>query len=249
MATDPMARATDGRMTDFRFGPRPWESRLNPVAGKMWSLTATSSTSNGPTTKVGRASMPKVEVVAIAVEEPVGAQRGDQGHGDGDEEGQDLGDDDELEVDGHGHADGVGHRLLGEEGEPRLPWKTLVIQVPYCGHEALVEPQLVQQLGPGAGRVVGPQDGQGGVAGQEVDEQEGDDRDEEADDDQLDQPAGDVAEHGRVRPQALRQIGRGVEDAGGEPEGPWSRRAGSGWRSSAPCCLPVSDQVARETHR
>ena len=163
-----------------------------------------------------------------AVEEPVGAQGGHQGQGDGHEEGQDLRDDDELEVDGDGLAQGVGHRLLGEEGRlPRLPWKTLVIQVPYCWSRTLVEPELAQQLGPGRGRVVRAQDGEGGVAGQEVDEQEREDRDEEDDDDQLDQPGGDVASMAPGLASGLRQVWRGVKTPAAKP---WRgcRRAGSG---------------------
>ena len=119
-------------------------------------------------------------------------------------EGEDLRHDDELEVDRHGHAEGVGHGLLGQERRAQVAVEDVGDPRAVLRHEALVEPQLVQQHGARRRGVVGPEDGQGGVAGQEVDEEEGEDRDEEADDDQLDEPGGDEAEHGRRGAQALR---------------------------------------------
>ena len=61
--------------------------------------------------------------------------------------------------------------------------------------ERLVEAELRVQRGPVLRRGVGPEDGDGGVAGQQVDQEEGRDRDEDDDDDEEHDSLGDVTAH------------------------------------------------------
>ncbi len=68
----------------------------------------------GATTNGGRARRPKVPVVATLSKGLVGPARGDEGERDGHEEGDDLRDDDELDVDGVAGGDDVGDGLVVE---------------------------------------------------------------------------------------------------------------------------------------
>ncbi len=164
--------------------------------------------------------MAKVDVVATRSKMPVGAQGGDQGHGDGDDAGRAPGTRSTSSRSiGTATLRALVTVCLVRNDEPRLPWKMLAIQVPYCASRPLLSPSWCSSTARAAGVSLGPEDGQGGVAGQEMDEEEGEDRDEEADDDQLHEPGCDEPEHGRRGAQSLRHIGRRVEDAAGEAEG------------------------------
>ena len=132
------------------------------------------------------------------VEPPVGFARHHQGERDGDGEGDQLADEDEL--DGHRCAGGqdVGHRLVVEVRGPEVPVEGRVQPDRVLVPQRQVEPELLQQDRPVGGGVVGAEDLGRRVAGQQVDEHEHQDGDDEGHHQQLDEPPDQVLAHVRA---------------------------------------------------
>ena len=72
--------------------------------------------------------------------------------------------------------------------------------------QRLVQAELAVERGHVLRRGVGPEDGVGGVAREEVDQEEGGDRHEDDDDDEQHQPLGDVTGHGASFPPSALSI-------------------------------------------
>ena len=111
----------------------------------------------------------------------------------------------------------------------------------YCCHSGLSSPELMVERGHVLRGGVGTEDGVGGVAREEVDQEEGRDRHEDDDDDEQHQPLDDVTGHGAPFPPSLCRF-------------PAPRRpppAADDPRPQAPCptMRPMSEEVPALTGR
>ena len=163
--------------------------------GKRWRCTEKISVRITMTMKGGRASRPKVAPVETLSSALFGRRAGEEREGNRDAERHDLREDDELDVDGHGVRDRVGDRLVGDEGLAEVALE----DVPDVGEvllqQRLVEAELLQEERLVLGRVVRTEDGDRGITGQQVHQEERADRDQEDHHDQGRQALQDVEAH------------------------------------------------------
>ena len=115
--------------------------------------------------------------------------------GSGDGGGQDLGEDDQLDVDGERLRDDAHGRLMGGEGLAQVALEDVADPDEVLLPERLVETELMVEDRRVLRGVVRPEDGDGGVARQQVDQEEGGHRHEEDDDDEEDGAFGHVPAH------------------------------------------------------
>ena len=84
-----------------------------------------------------------------------------------DGEGENLTDDDDLEVDGQRRSGCSETTVVWEMNEmPRLPWRTLPSQTKYCSIDRLAEAELLVELGLGRGCRAEAEDDGGRITGQ-----------------------------------------------------------------------------------
>src|SRR5579864_6891653 len=153
---DPMASATDGRMTDLRLGPRPCDSRLKPVAGTHLSVTANTSTRSGPATKVGSDSMPNVDVVATLSKARLGRRAATSAMGMATRRARTCETTTSSRSMGTATPSALVTVCLVRNDAPRLPWKMFEIHVPYWATRPLLSPNWCRSTARDDGVSLGP---------------------------------------------------------------------------------------------
>ena len=123
-------------------------------------------------TNGGRASMANVVLFDAWSKSLLGAARRVHRHGEGDDEGDDLGEDDQLEVDGERLGDDGRRRLVRRVGLAQVALEDVADPDEVLLPQRLVEAQLAVDRGDVLRRGVGPEDGVGGVAREQVDQEE-----------------------------------------------------------------------------
>ena len=158
-----------------------------PVWGTP-SLMATTRTRTTMRTNEGIESSVKLPALKIRSSGAVGLAGAAHRRRNGEGEGQDLAEDDDLDVDRERRFDGAPDRRAGDERRAEVAVQDVLDPDEILLDDGLVESELLIELDAVRGTVAGAEDDRRGISGQQMDEVEGSDGDDKDDADQHDQP-------------------------------------------------------------